>query len=57
MIRSIANWMVASGYVNEEDREVIEYGLVQGMYSLFGILMTICLGWILNIFLKALYLS
>lgn len=50
MIRGITDWMIGSGYVDEEEREIIEYGLVQGMYSLSGILITICLGWILNIF-------
>lgn len=53
MIRSMTDWMVASGYVDAKDREVIEYGLVQGMYSLFGILLTICLGWSLNVFFES----
>lgn len=53
MIRSITSWMIASRYVNEEDREVIEYGLIQGIYSLLGILGTICFGGILNIFLES----
>lgn len=50
MPTGIVKWLVTSGYISNEDKEVVQYGLEQGMYSLSGIIVTLITGYFLNVF-------
>lgn len=49
MLASIMEWLIASGYICDEDKEVVWYGLEQGMHSIAGILVTFAVGYLLDV--------
>lgn len=49
MLASIMEWLIVSGYICDEDREVVRYGLEQGAYSIMGILVTFAAGCLLDV--------
>lgn len=49
MIHNVTDWLIASGYIDCEDKEIIKYGLEQGLYSLLGIFIALVIGYMLNV--------
>lgn len=47
---NVTNWLIIKGFANEEEKEIIEYGLYQGFLMLINILTTFFLGFIFNVF-------
>lgn len=46
---NVTNWLIIKGFANEEEKEIIEYGLYQGFLMLINILTTFFLGFIFNV--------
>ena len=47
---NVTNWLIIKGFANEEEKEIIEYGLYQGFLMLINIFTTFFLGFIFNVF-------
>lgn len=50
---SIMKWLIVSGYICDEDKEIIQYGLEQGIYSILGILITLVIGCLLDVLIES----
>lgn len=55
MINKITKWMISFCEIDAEEQEVIEYGLVQGLYSIFGIGIVLLIGAILEITIESVF--
>lgn len=55
MLNKIAKWMIFFCEIDVEEQEVMEYGLVQGLYSIFGIGIVLLIGIILKITIESVF--
>lgn len=49
MSEAVTRWLIASGCINEEEREIVQYGIEQGFCSLLGIMITAAAGLLLDV--------
>lgn len=53
MVESITNWLIASGCIDSGSRDIVRYGLEQGIFSIIGISVTIITGYFLNVLVQS----
>ena len=50
---SIMKWLIASVYICDEDKKIVQYDLGQGIYSVLGILINISVGYLLDVLIES----
>ncbi|MBS6279095.1 MAG: accessory gene regulator B family protein [Anaerostipes sp.] len=48
MVKKILGWLIDSELIEEQEREIIEYGLEQGCCAIGGIIVAVVTGALLN---------